>query len=93
MVGNLAERAAERIGADALLVRVGSYYHDIGKLMRPYFFAENQFDGNNIHDSLDPQTSARIVASHVRDGLELADRYKLPPRIRDFISQHHGRGW
>jgi cyclic-di-AMP phosphodiesterase PgpH len=91
MVGNLAERAAERIGADPLLVRVGSYYHDIGKLARPYFFAENQFDGNNIHDSLDPRTSARIVSSHVRDGLELAERHKLPPRIREFISQHHGK--
>jgi cyclic-di-AMP phosphodiesterase PgpH len=91
MVGNLAERAAERIGADPLLVRVGAYYHDIGKLARPYFFAENQFDGNNIHDSLDPQTSARIVASHVRDGLDLADRYELPVRIREFISQHHGK--
>ena len=90
MVGNLAERAAERVGADALLVRVGAYYHDVGKLARPYFFIENQFDGKNVHDSLDSQTSARIVASHVRDGLELAEKYKLPPRIREFISEHHG---
>ncbi len=90
MVGNLAERAAERVGADALLVRVGAYYHDVGKLARPYFFIENQFDGKNVHDSLDPQTSARIVAAHVRDGLELADRYKLPPRVREFIAEHHG---
>jgi putative nucleotidyltransferase with HDIG domain len=90
MVGNLAERAAERVGADALLVRVGAYYHDIGKLARPYFFIENQFDGKNVHDSLDPQTSARIVASHVRDGLELAEKYKLPPRVREFIAEHHG---
>ena len=90
MVGNLAERAAERVGADALLVRVGAYYHDVGKLARPYFFIENQFDGKNVHDSLDPQTSARIVAAHVRDGLELADRYKLPPRVKEFIAEHHG---
>lgn len=90
MVGNLAERAAERVGANALLVRVGAYYHDVGKLVRPYFFAENQFDGKNVHDTLDPQTSARIVAAHVRDGLELAEKYKLPPRVREFISEHHG---
>ncbi len=90
MVGNLAERAAELVGADALLVRVGSYYHDVGKLARPYFFIENQFDGKNVHDSLDPQTSARIVAAHVRDGLELAEKYKLPPRVCEFIAEHHG---
>lgn len=90
MVGNLAERAAGQIGADPLLVRVGAYYHDIGKLVRPYFFIENQFDGKNAHDSLDPQTSARIVASHVRDGLELADKYRLPARVKEFISEHHG---
>lgn len=90
MVGNLAERAAEKVGADPLLVRVGAYYHDVGKLVRPYFFIENQFDGKNAHDSLDPQTSARIVATHVRDGLELAAKYNLPMRVRDFISEHHG---
>lgn len=90
MVGNLAERAAERVGADPLLVRVGAYYHDIGKLARPYFFIENQFDGKNVHDTLDPQTSARIVAAHVKDGLELAEKYKLPPRVREFICEHHG---
>ncbi len=90
MVGNLAERAAERVGADPLLVRVGAYYHDVGKLARPYFFIENQFDGVNVHDTLDPQTSARIVATHVRDGLELADKYHLPTRVREFISEHHG---
>ena len=90
MVGNLAERAAERVGADPLLVRVGAYYHDIGKLTRPYFFIENQFDGKNVHDTLDPQTSARVVAAHVRDGLELAERYRLPPRVREFIAEHHG---
>jgi len=90
MVGNLAERAAERVGADPLLVRVGAYYHDIGKLARPYFFIENQFDGRNVHDTLDPKTSARIVAAHVRDGVELAEKHKLPPRVREFITEHHG---
>lgn len=90
MVGNLAERAAERIGADPLLVRVGAYYHDVGKLARPYFFIENQLDGRNVHDTLDPQTSARIVAAHVRDGLELAEKYNLPARVREFITGHHG---
>ena len=90
MVGNLAERAAEQIGANSLLVRVGAYYHDVGKLVRPYFFIENQFDGNNAHDSLDPHTSARIVATHVKDGLELAARYRLPSRVTEFISEHHG---
>jgi len=90
MVGNLAERAAERVGADALLVRVGAYYHDVGKLARPYFFIENQFDGKNVHDTLDPKTSARIVTSHVRDGVDLASKYRLPPRIREFITEHHG---
>ncbi|HEX9015040.1 MAG TPA: HDIG domain-containing protein, partial [Chloroflexota bacterium] len=90
MVGNLAERAAERVGADPLLVRVGAYYHDIGKLARPYFFIENQFDGHNAHDALDPQTSARIVAAHVKDGLDLAARYRLPPRVKEFITEHHG---
>lgn len=90
MVGNLAERAAEQIGAEQLLVRVGAYYHDVGKLVRPYFFIENQFDGQNAHDTLDPETSARIVATHVKDGLELAARYGLPQRVQEFISEHHG---
>jgi len=90
MVGNLAESAAEAIGADPLVVRVGALYHDIGKLQRPHFFIENQVDGQNVHDALDPQTSARIIAAHVTDGLELAERYHLPARIRDLIPQHHG---
>jgi putative nucleotidyltransferase with HDIG domain len=90
MVGNLAERAAELIGADPLLVRVAAYYHDIGKLKRPYFFIENQAGGENIHDSLAPEVSAQILAAHVSDGVELAERYGLPPVIRDMIPQHHG---
>jgi len=90
MVGNLAEQAAERVGADALLVRVMAYYHDIGKIQRPYFFIENQREGVNVHEKLDPQISAQIIISHVKDGLELARKYRLPKVIRDGIVQHHG---
>jgi putative nucleotidyltransferase with HDIG domain len=90
MVGNLGEQAAERIGADALLVRVMAYYHDIGKIQRPYFFIENQREGVNVHEKLDPQISAQIIISHVKDGLELARKYGLPKVIRDGIAQHHG---
>jgi len=90
VVGNLAEQAAQAVGANALLARVGAYYHDIGKMLRPYFFAENQSDGVNPHDRLDPETSAQIITSHVKDGLQLAKKYGLPQEIRDFIPQHHG---
>ena len=90
IVSNLAERAAATIGADPLLARVGSYYHDIGKILRPYFFSENQSAGENVHEKLDPVTSAQIIISHVTDGLVLAKRYGLPDRIRDFIPEHHG---
>jgi hypothetical protein len=90
LVGNLAEQAAQAIGANPLLARVGAYYHDIGKMLRPYFFAENQTDGENPHDRLDPQTSAQIITSHVKDGLQLARKYGLPKEIQDFIPQHHG---
>jgi len=90
IVSNMAERAAEAIGADALLARVGSYYHDIGKIVRPYFFAENQSDGVNPHDKLDPKTSAEIIISHTTEGLELARKYKLPGRVGAFIPEHHG---
>lgn len=90
MIANLAEQAAERIGADALLTRVGAFYHDIGKTVRPHFFTENQMDGVNPHDHLDPYTSADILRSHVTDGLELAKRHRLPSRVRAFISEHHG---
>lgn len=91
LVSNLAERAAAAIGADALLVRVGAYYHDIGKTVRPYFFAENIMDGSSPHEKLDPLTSAQIIISHVKDGIDLAQKYKLPDRIQDFIREHHGR--
>ncbi len=89
MVANLAEQAAEQIKANSGLVRVGAFYHDIGKMNRPPFYSENQ-EGVNPHDALDPQTSARIIISHVTDGLELAKRYKLPYRIHQFIAEHHG---
>jgi hypothetical protein len=90
MVANLAEQAAEQIKANSTLIRVGAFYHDIGKMNRPAYFAENQ-EGMNPHDVLDPYTSARIILSHVTDGLELAQQYKLPDRIRDFIAEHHGQ--
>lgn len=92
LVSNMAEQAAERIGADALLVRVGAFYHDIGKTARPYFFVDNQADGVNAHERLDPQTSAEIIMSHVKDGLDMTKKYRLPAAIRDFIPQHHGTG-
>jgi putative nucleotidyltransferase with HDIG domain len=91
LVSNLAERAAAAIGADAFLTRVGAYYHDIGKTVRPYFFTENIVDGNSPHDKLDPLTSAQIIISHISDGIDLANKYHLPPRIQDFIREHHGR--
>jgi len=93
MVANLAEQAAERIGADALLTRVGAYYHDVGKISRPYFFTENQAKGVNPHDRLDAYTSVEVIIDHVKDGLELARRYRLPRRVRAFIPEHHGTKW
>jgi putative nucleotidyltransferase with HDIG domain len=92
MVSNLAEQAAERIGADALLTRVGAYYHDVGKMVRPYFFVENQMDGINVQDRLDPRTSAQIIISHVKDGLDLARKYGVPRDVRAFIPEHQGMG-
>lgn len=91
LVGNLAESAADAVGADSLLARVGAYYHDIGKIRRPYFFIENQIhNSENPHDKLAPTLSTLIITSHVKDGLELARENKLPEVIKDFISQHHG---
>ena len=92
VVGNLAEAATEEIGGNSLLARVGAYYHDIGKLKRPYFFAENQEAYKNIHDDLEPSLSALVIASHVKDGIELARKYRLPKPIIDIINQHHGTG-
>ncbi len=90
MVANLAEQAAEGIDANALLTRVGAYYHDVGKITRPYFFSENQAEGMNPHDRLDPETSAEVIVGHVTDGLKLARRYRLPSQVRAFIPEHHG---
>lgn len=90
-VANLAEQAAERIGADTLLTRVGALYHDVGKALDPIFFIENQVAGNiNPHHDLEPATSATLIIRHVPEGLELARKHRLPRRIQDFISQHHG---
>jgi hypothetical protein len=90
-VSNLAEQAAEAIGADQLLVRVGALYHDCGKAMNPQFFIENQLpDAINTHDNMDPLEAARTVILHVIDGLALARKHRLPSRIQDFISEHHG---
>jgi putative nucleotidyltransferase with HDIG domain len=86
----MAEEAAVPIGADSLLTRVGSYYHDIGNIIRHYFFNENNTDGENPHDRIDPYTSARIIISHVPDGVDLAKKYRLPPGVIDFIREHHG---
>lgn len=92
VVSNMAERAAAAIDADAMLTRVGAYYHDIGKTVRPYFFIENSAEGaESPHAKLDPLTSAQIILSHVTDGIDLAQKYKLPGRIQDFIREHHGR--
>lgn len=90
VVANLAEVAAEDIGADPLLARVGAYYHDIGKVIRPYFFTDNQYERSNVHDELDAKTSATLIIDHVRDGEKLARQHGLPPKIIDFIMQHHG---
>ncbi len=89
-VANLAEQAAEHIGANTMLIRVGALYHDAGKALHPQYFVENQLDHINIHDSLDPDTSAMVIIRHVADGLELARKHRLPSRIRDFIAEHHG---
>lgn len=93
MVGNLAEAAAMAIGADSLLARVGAYYHDIGKIRRPYLFTENQvFDMENPHDRMSPSLSSTAIISHVKDGVELAREHKVPEQIIDFIKEHHGTG-
>ena len=89
VVANLAEAAAEAVGANAVLVRVGAYYHDIGKLIRPMYFKENQI-GENPHDKTDPRVSTAILTEHTRDGVELARKHHLPEAIIDMIRQHHG---
>ena len=90
MVGNLAERAAESIGGDPLLARVAAYYHDVGKLSNPAAFIENQAGGDNIHDELDPETSAQLLKSHIGAGIDIAYKSGLPKALIAFIPQHHG---
>jgi putative nucleotidyltransferase with HDIG domain len=91
-VGNLAENAADAIGANSLLARVASYYHDIGKIFKPEYFIENQTVGGNKHDKLKPGLSSLVIASHTRDGVELGEEYNLPQAILDITAQHHGTG-
>lgn len=90
IVGNLAEAAAEEVGADPILARVGAYYHDIGKVSQPYYFIENQLGDENIHDSLGPFESKDVIINHVKEGVEIASKFGLPPVIKDLIQQHHG---
>ncbi len=90
-VANLAEQAAEKIGADPLLTRVGAQFHDIGKALNPTFFIENQIPGNvNAHHDIPPEESAATIIRHVTDGVQLAKKYRLPERLHDFILEHHG---
>ena len=90
LVGSLSEAAAEAIGANSLLTRVGAYYHDIGKMDKPEYFVENQKGGKNPHDKLSPSMSYLIIVSHVKRGLEIAQEHKLPKEIQAFIAEHHG---
>ncbi|RKY86191.1 hypothetical protein DRQ11_08810 [candidate division KSB1 bacterium] len=91
LVSNLSEAAAEAIGANALLAKVGAYYHDIGKIFMPEYFVENQQTGKNPHDKLSPWVSSLILVNHVRKGIELAEEHKLPTAIKAFIMEHHGQ--
>ena len=90
LVANLAEMASEEVGANSVIVRIGSYYHDVGKTERPYFFGENQMGGENPHNHMTPNLSAKIIISHVKDGIELARKHNLPKVIQDIIGEHHG---
>ncbi|MCK4463442.1 MAG: HDIG domain-containing protein [Candidatus Omnitrophica bacterium] len=92
VVGNLAEAACEAIGANSLLARVGSYYHDIGKIEKAEYFSENEMGAQSKHEKLTPSMSALIIINHVKDGIELAKKYNLNPKIIDFIAEHHGTG-
>jgi putative nucleotidyltransferase with HDIG domain len=91
LVGNLAEAAAQAVNANSLLARVGSYYHDIGKIDKSEYFVENQIRGKNPHRKLTPRMSALILANHVKKSLEFAENHKLPTAIRDIMAEHHGR--
>lgn len=89
-VANLAEAAANEIGANAMLVRVGALYHDIGKMENPTFFTENQSTTINLYNDLPYRESAKIIIDHVIQGIEIARKYKVPDRVIDFIRTHHG---
>jgi putative nucleotidyltransferase with HDIG domain len=89
-MGTLAETAAERIGANPLLARVGAYYHDIGKIITPLNFVENQLNNQNLHESLTPEESSNLIKRHVNEGIELAREHKIPEEIINFIPMHHG---
>src|SRR5438132_5234313 len=88
-VATLAEAAAEAVGANPLLTRVGSYFHDVGKMLKSHYFIENQ-TGENRHDGLEPALSRLIIIGHVKDGIALAEQYRLPRPVIDFVQQHHG---
>ena len=90
IVGNLAEAASQAVGANSLMARVGSYYHDVGKIEKAEYFVENQVSGENPHEKLTPRMSALILMNHVKKGLELAEKYKLPASIKNIIAQHQG---
>ena len=90
MVGNLAERAADVVGANALLVRTAAYYHDVGKSKRPYFFVENHSDNRNPHDNIDSKASVDVITSHLSDGVDMLRRANIPPIVQEIVSQHHG---
>jgi putative nucleotidyltransferase with HDIG domain len=89
VMGNLSEQAAKEIGAKEILSRVGCYYHDIGKIINPDYFVENQMDSNR-HEELNPSLSAKMIIAHVKNGVKLAEKYRLPQEIIDFIPMHHG---
>lgn len=89
-MGTIAEAAAEQIGANALLARVGAYYHDIGKIISPQVFVENQLNNQNLHENLKPEESVQVIVRHVNEGVELAKQNKLPQELIDFIPMHHG---
>jgi cyclic-di-AMP phosphodiesterase PgpH len=90
IVGNLSEAAGKAVGANSLLARIGAYYHDIGKLLKPDYFSENQYLKGNVHETLAPNMSKLVIMNHVKEGAELAKKYRLNRRIADFIRQHHG---
>jgi len=91
IVGNLSEAACKAVGANSLLARIGAYYHDIGKLQKPDYFTENQDIRFNVHETLAPNMSKMVIINHVKEGVELAEKYHLNPRLIDFIQQHHGK--